>query len=71
MVRTTVLAPPLEALMAQAGNTTKLRALMGEVPWATLYRWNQILKDGGALPRSAKTAIPLAEQALAKKTGKK
>lgn len=57
----------IDMLADRAGSMTKLRALMGDVPWTTIGRWNKALQEGRVLPRSAKLAIQAAEKALEEK----
>lgn len=57
----------IDQLADRAGSMTKLREIMGDVPWTTIGRWNKSLQDGKPLPRSAKLAIQTAEKALEEK----
>lgn len=65
--RTNKLHPPFDALAERAGSVTELRRIMAGVPWTTIERWSEQARQGEALPRSAKLAITMAEQALAEK----
>lgn len=69
MTRASTLLPPFEDLAKRAGSVNDLRFVMGGVPQTTLSRWNQQIRDGEELPRSAKLAISLAENKL-KEQGK-
>lgn len=57
----------IDKLADRAGSMTKLREIMGDVPWTTIGRWNKALQAGNPLPRSAKLAIQAAEKALEEK----
>lgn len=57
----------IDQLADRAGSMTKLREIMGDVPWTTIGRWNKTMQAGNPLPRSAKLAIQAAEKALEEK----